>query len=88
MPKNYSAPIFFFWVKDQQMMTLFQNFDKICFFSQKEFAKLHPLRSGVGISLSISSNLNDIVQIRVFYGKYRQNSPFKRPDHLSKGNKG
>jgi hypothetical protein len=78
MPKNYSAPIFFFWVKDQQMMTLFQNFDKICFFSQKEFAKLHPLRSGVGISLSISCNLNYFVQIRVFYGKLSSKFPVQK----------
>jgi hypothetical protein len=56
-------------VKDGQMVTLYQNFSEICLNSQKEFAKLHPLRSGVGMSLSISCNLNDLVQIRGFYGK-------------------
>jgi len=71
-------------VKDWQMVTLFQVFGKICFCSQKEFAKLHPLRSGVGISLSISYNLNDLVQIKVSYGKFCQNSPFKGLTTLAK----
>jgi hypothetical protein len=65
-------------VKDWQMVTLFQVFGKICFFSQKEFAKFHPLRSGVGISLSISYNLNDLAQIRVFFGKFIAKIPHSK----------
>jgi hypothetical protein len=75
-------------VKDWQMVKLFQIFGKICFFSQKEFAKLHPLRSGVGTSLSISHNLNDLVQIKVSYGKLLPKFPIQRLDHLGKENKG
>jgi hypothetical protein len=59
----------FFLVKDWQMVTLFQIFGEICFYFLKEFTKLRPLKSGVGISLSINCNLNDLVQIRFFYGK-------------------
>jgi len=65
-------------VKDGQMVTLFQDFGEICFFFEKEFVKLHPLRSGVGMSLSISCNLNDLVQIRGFYGKLSKKFPIQK----------
>jgi len=65
-------------VKDGQIVTLFQDFGEICLNFQKEFAKLHPLSNGVGMSLSISCNLNDLVQIRGFYGKLSGKFPIQK----------
>jgi hypothetical protein len=66
------------------MVTLVQISGELFFFSQKEFIKFQPL-SGVGISLSISSNLNDLVQIRVFYGKLSPKFPIQKgPTTLAK----
>jgi hypothetical protein len=64
-------------VKDWQMVTLFQIFGNF-FFLSKRICQTSPLEEWFGISLSISYNLNDLAQIRVFYGKLLPKFPIQK----------